>query len=64
MNVRLLNFILMLYMSMTHEWYFICIIGKRDWVGHNAWVNLPVVKVALGVNSKDLVAWVLDRMGR
>lgn len=37
---------------------------KREWVGSNAWINLPKVKVALGVNNTALVPWVIDRMQR
>lgn len=37
---------------------------KRPWVGTNAWVHLPVVKVALGVEAEAVVAFVLERMGR
>ena len=38
--------------------------GKRPWVGHNEWADMPVIKVALGVKDKELVRWVLERMGR
>lgn len=38
--------------------------GKRDWVGVNAWSDLPRIKVALGVRSEELVRWVLDRMAK
>jgi hypothetical protein len=38
--------------------------GKKQWVGSNDWQGLPPVKVALGVDSQRLVAWVLERMTR
>lgn len=38
--------------------------GKKRWVGVNEWQGLPAIRVALGVRSEALVAWVLDRMGR
>ena len=37
---------------------------KREWVGSNAWSDLPKIKVALGVRGDALVEWVLERMGR
>lgn len=39
-----------------------CDAGKRPWVGPNAWSDLPVIKVALGVKAEELVQWVLERM--
>lgn len=38
--------------------------GQKQWVGVNEWQGLPRTKVALGVKSAELVAWVLDRMAR
>ena len=37
---------------------------KREWVGVNAWTDLPKVNVALGVKGGDLVKWVLERMAK
>ena len=37
---------------------------KRDWVGVNAWTDLPKINVALGVQGEELVGWVVDRMTR
>jgi uridine nucleosidase len=35
---------------------------KREWVGANAWSDLPRVHVAMGVAADDVVGWVLERM--
>lgn len=35
---------------------------KREWVGPNAWTDLPRAHVAMGVRADDVVDWVLQRM--
>ena len=31
---------------------------ERPWIGDNTWVHRPVIDVALGVNSKNVVEFV------
>lgn len=37
---------------------------KREWVGVNAWTDLPKINVALGVRGEELVQWVVERMAK
>lgn len=61
--ISILHIIFYIYDTLhTHNTYDIT--GKREWVGDNAWKELPVMKVALGVKSNEVVAWVIDRMTR